>query len=109
MANSQNFDLKFQETTQGSHQLINGKNPDFKWDTTNILDELRQEGQNVDNLARKLDLQRQISDALHDHEDLEELQRRKREQRRYWNETDDFFGPKHPLKKKYRLLNSQAT
>ena len=58
MANSQNFDLKFQETTTCQNQHVNGKNPDFKWDTANILDELRQEGQNVDNLARKLDLQR---------------------------------------------------
>ena len=27
----------------------------------------------------------------------------------YWNEQDEFFGPKHPLKAKYRELNTEAT
>ena len=68
-----------------------------------------EQGFDVDNLARRVTLQRQMSDALHDFAELESLRRLKQTQVRSWNERDEFYGPNHPLKTKYREMNSDAT
>ena len=77
-------------------------------DNAIVLQALREEGNNVDAIAKNLTLQRQISDALHEYQDEVETHNRKRKNR-YWSERDEHFGPGHPLKAKYRKLNSQAT
>lgn len=49
-----------------------------------------------------------MSDALHDHADIDDQRRRKKRQLRSWNERDEWFA-NHPTKVKYRDLNREAT
>ena len=67
-----------------------------------------EQGYNVDDLARRVTLQRQMSDALHDYAELEHNRHRKQTQIRSWNERDEFYS-NHPIKVKYREMNSDAT
>ena len=50
-----------------------------------------------------------MADALHDATDLENTRLRKQAEITSWNERDEFYGPNHPLKTKYREMNSDAT
>ena len=72
---------------------------------------MKEDGLDIDNLANKLKLQRQISDAiLENHENAE--QEYKHNRRRYSqdrNAVDRYDMQKHPIKKKYREFNSEAT
>jgi len=52
-------------------------------------------------------MQRKLSDAIHKYNEESRLESLK-QQKRYWSDKDEYFGPKHPLKTKYRNLNSQA-
>ena len=60
-----------------------------------------------------MQLQRRMSDAIHEYMQMQDQQNRRHlrngSKQIYWNERDEFFGPKHPLKVKYRDLNSEAT
>ena len=46
---------------------------------------------------------------MSDFRELEGKRESRQLQRRSWNDRDEFYGPKHPLKAKYRGLNSEAT
>lgn len=67
-----------------------------------------EEGLDVDGIAHKIRLERQLSDTLFDFNEVS-FKKAKTQSKRYWNEVDEYFGPTHPLKSKYRDLNSQAT
>lgn len=69
---------------------------------------MTEQGYQVDILARRVTLQKQMSGALHDHNDLDKSRKLKKRQLRSWNERDEYFA-NHPSKLKYRNLTKEAT
>ena len=70
---------------------------------------MRDDGLNIGTFVKKQNLQRQLSDAINDYNEEMYREKSKNRRKKYENERDEFYGPKHPMKTKYRELNHEAT